>query len=412
MQNLSFNPETLSDEWMSIQEKMIKWRRDLHRMPELGLETPRSAEYIREVLGELGIFHESYLGGSAAVGLIEGEAELPEGRRPGCIALRADIDGLPVCEETGLPFASENGNMHACGHDAHAAMLLGAAAYLQARRSDFAGSVKLLFQPGEEKPGGAKPMIAEGCLRNPDAEAVFGLHCGQISRELPRGKIGLKDGALMASVDAIKITLRGRGGHAGYPEDCRDPLPGAASLILSLQSLISREIKPGDPAVLSLTAIQGGDTFNVIPDTVTIQGTARNTVPETRERLARRLREMAEGIAQAYGLELELDHRFIYPILLNDKGFTAVVREALGAVFPEDLLYELNDPVMAGEDFSCYAEEVPSCFAFMSNPAPVGGVFYPHHASRFDVDEGAFVKGAMAHAAVSLHFLKGGRGKD
>lgn len=378
---------------------MVAWRRDLHQIPELGLELPRTTRYVSGVLSEIGIPHEVILGGNAIVGLIEGRA-------PGrVIALRSDMDALAVTEETGLSFASANGCMHACGHDGHMAMLLGAALWLWKHKDQFKGSVKLLFQPGEESPGGAKPMIEAGCLENPKVEAVFGMHAGQISNELPEGKIGFKAGPIMAAVDIVNIKVKGKGGHGGYPAAAIDPVPVAAELILALQTLISREKKPGDPAVLSITNVHAGRTMNVIPDEATLEGTVRNTSQETREWLAGRIREMSECVARAHGAEAEIDHNFIYPALINDAEMTRLVRGAAAKVAGEERLYELKEAVMAGEDFSYFAEAVPSCYVFISSMAPIGGKVYPHHASRFDLDEGSFTLGAKLHAQTALDFL-------
>ena len=288
------------EEWQGIQEQMQQWRRDLHRLPELGLYVPETSLYVQSVLGELGVPFHTLLDGNAVVGLIEGAG-------PGkCIALRADMDGLPVREETGLPFASTNGNMHACGHDGHMAMLLGAAAWLVTHRESFTGSIKLLFQPAEESPGGAKPMIEAGCLENPHVDAVFGLHAGAISTELPEATVGFRSGPLMAAVDKLQIVVHGKGGHAAYPQTTVDPITLAAELVLALQTLVSREKSPFDPLVLSITCINGGRGMNVIPDSVELLGTVRTMNPDTRVWLARRIREVSEQLAASRGAAVEI----------------------------------------------------------------------------------------------------------
>ncbi len=396
--------------WESLQEEMIRWRRDLHQIPEIGLELPQTARYVRDVLDKYGIAYESLLEGNAVVAQIEGTKA---GRqKPRVIALRADMDGLAVREETGLPFASENGNMHACGHDAHMAMLLGAALWLQVHRSEFSGIVKCFFQPGEERPGGALPMIREGCLENPRVDAIFGMHNGKISRELPDGAVGWRRGAIMASVDVLTIKIKGKGGHGGYPEDCIDPITTAAEFIQAVQLLISRELKPGDPAVLSFGSIKGGSSMNIIPDEVVIEGTCRNSSQETRKWLARRIREVGEAVCGAHRAAFEINHHFMYPPLINDAAFSEAAALSIAKVVGEERLYELKYPVMAGEDFACFAERLPAAYVFLSNMKPVGGRIYPHHSSRFDVDERAFADGAEIFVQVALDFLASAPGED
>lgn len=387
------------EEWQGIQEQMQQWRRDLHRLPELGLYVPETSLYVQSVLGELGVPFHTLLDGNAVVGLIEGAG-------PGkCIALRADMDGLPVREETGLPFASTNGNMHACGHDGHMAMLLGAAAWLVTHRESFTGSIKLLFQPAEESPGGAKPMIEAGCLENPHVDAVFGLHAGAISTELPEATVGFRSGPLMAAVDKLQIVVHGKGGHAAYPQTTVDPITLAAELVLALQTLVSREKSPVDPLVLSITCINGGRGMNVIPDSVELLGTVRTMNPETRVWLARRIREVSEQLAASRGAAVEIKHDFIYPALFNDKSLTALAMAAARKVLGEQRVYELTEPVMGGEDFAFLAEAVPGVYAFQYSMASTDGEIYPHHTSRFDIDEASFSEGARLHVQVALDFL-------
>lgn len=393
-------------EWAAIEKNMIKWRRDLHQCPEIGLELPQTAAYVRGVLDELGIPYQSMVNGSAVVGLIEGSKPLPAGSRGRVIALRADMDGLQVEEKTGLSFASVNGNMHACGHDAHTAMLLGAAAWLSRHRDSFAGTVKLFFQPGEERPGGALPMINEGCLENPAVEAVFGIHNGKISAELPDGAIGWRVGPMMAAVDILEITITGKGGHAGYPEETIDPIPAAAEFILAVQQLISRERKPSDPAVLSITNIHGGSTMNIIPNEVKIEGTCRNSSEETRRWLAGRIREVGEHVCAAHRAQFAINHQFVFPPLINEAKMTELARQAAVKVVGAEHVVELKEPIMPGEDFACFAARVPGAYFFMSNMAPVDGQTWPHHNGKFDVDESAFIKGAMLHVQVALDFLE------
>ncbi len=379
------------------QQQMVIWRRDLHQIPEIGNELPQTSAYIQQVLRQLGVPFTTLMNGNAIVGLIKGE-------RPGrTIALRADMDGLPVEEQTGLPFASTNGNMHACGHDGHVAMLLGAAAYL-IKNNTFSGCIKLLFQPGEEFPGGAKPMIEEGALENPAPEAIFGLHEGFLHKDIPPGSIGFKSGAMMAAMDRFVIHIIGKGAHGAYPEMAVDPIPLAAELILALQTLISREKKATEPAILSVCRIQGGYNQNIIPDSVELEGTVRTVNSETRTRIARRIEELARHITASRGATATVNYDFKYPPLINDRQFTELAINAARKIAETDV-YEMSEPVMGGEDMAYFLEKVPGTYAFMSNPCQRDGTIYPHHNSRFDVDESAFIIGATLHVQVCLDYL-------
>ncbi|WFF74394.1 M20 family metallopeptidase [Proteiniclasticum sp. QWL-01] len=380
----------MEQSWITaeVEADMIRWRRDLHRMPELGLELPRTSAYVQDVLTSLGIEFKTLVNGNAIVGLIHGTGE---GK---VIGLRADMDGLPIPEETGLEFTSENDNMHACGHDGHTAMLLGAAKALQLNRDKFKGTVKLLFQPGEEYPGGALPMIEEGALENPKLDAVIGLHNGHIFPEIPKGMIGYKVGPMMASMDRILLTIKGKGSHGAYPHNAVDPISIAMQVGSALQTLVSRETKPVDPIVLSLCRIHGGFNQNIIPDKVEIEGTIRTLNHETRRRTARRIEELTQGIARAMRGDAEVVYDFKYPPLINDEAFTNFFKETAKKVVGEDRLLEMKEPVMGGEDMAYFLEKVPGTFFFLNNPGAIDGEVYPHHNSRFDLDESFFKDGA------------------
>lgn len=382
-----------------ILPQVIGWRRELHRMPEIGNELPQTAEYICSRLEEMDIEHRRLMGGNAVVGLIRG---VQEGRT---IALRADMDALPILEETGLPFASKNGNMHACGHDAHAAMLLGAAKLLRQRREDLAGNVLLLFQPGEEYPGGAEPMIREGALEDPKPDAILGLHCGDIGGLGDPGSIGISYGAMMASMDKIRLRVRGRGAHGAYPHLSVDPILTAAHIVTALQSIVSRSIAPTQEAVLSICRIQGGCNQNIIPEEVEMEGTVRAASAETRERIAQKIRSIAEGIAGAYGASCEVFYEYKYPPLINDAKFTEFFKSCAEEVMDASKIKILDRPVMGGEDMAFFLERVPGTFVFLCNPKAVDGVFHPHHSPKFDVDEEHFSLGIRLILQTVLRFL-------
>lgn len=387
------------DEVKRVESNIISWRRELHQIPELGLELPKTTSYIKEKLDEMGIEYYTLVNGNAIVGIIKG------GQPGKTIALRADMDGLPIAEETGLPFASTNGCMHACGHDAHASILLGTAKVLSAIKQHLKGNVKLFFQPGEEYPGGALPMIEEGAMENPKVDAVLGLHAGKISKDVEKGKIGVTYGPMMASMDRILIKIKGKGSHGAYPEESIDPISTAAEVISALQRVVSREIKAVEPAVLSITRIQGGFNQNIIPDEVELEGTVRTFNNETRHFIAKRIDEITKGITSAMRADYQLQYDFKYPPLINSERFTKFFVESAKKVMPEEDIFEMKHPVMGGEDMAFFLEKAPGTFFFLSNPKEVDGVSYPHHNSKFDIDESVLYKGATLFVQTVLDFL-------
>ncbi|CAK7032317.1 amidohydrolase [Tissierella carlieri] len=371
-----------------IEEDIISWRRELHQIPEIGLDLPRTTKFIMDELDNMNIEYHTLVNGNAIVGLIKGKEE---GKT---IGLRADTDALPVKEKTGLEFASNNGCMHACGHDGHTAILLGVAKVLNENKDKFKGNVKLLFQPGEEYPGGAKPMIEEGALENPKVDVVMGLHLGNLGKEIPKGKIGVSYGAMMAAVDVMYIKINGKGSHGAYPHQSIDPIVTASEIVLALQTIISREVDPVEPAVVSVTRIDGGFNHNIIPDSVEIQGTIRTVNEETRQRISRRIEEIVKGITLAHGASYEIDYEFCYPALINSEEFTKGFVESAKKIIPEEDIIEMKSPVMGAEDMSFFLQEVPGTFFYLSNMAEIDGEFHPHHNPKFDIDEGEMWKGA------------------
>ena len=388
------------EEVKKIESQIISWRRDLHKMPELGLELPNTSRYVQAQLSQMGIEYHTLVEGNAIVGIIKGSEE---GKT---IALRADMDALPIREETGLPFASDNGSMHACGHDAHTAILLGAAKLLNENRDRLKGNVKLFFQPGEEYPGGALPMIKEGAMENPKVDAVLGLHNGSISKDVEKGKIGVSYGAMMASMDRILIKIKGKGSHGAYPEQSIDPISTSAEVISALQRIVSREVKAIDPAVLSITRINGGFNQNIIPDEVEMEGTVRAVNPETRNFIARRIEEVTKGITSAMRAECEVQYDFKYPPLINSKSFTESFVESAKKVISKEDIFEMKDPVMGGEDMAYFLEKAPGTYFFLSNPKEVDGEIYSPHNTKFDVDETTRQTGSSLFVQAVFDFLK------
>lgn len=382
-----------------IEKDIIRFRRELHKIPELGLELPKTVEFVTSELDKMGIEYHKLVNGNAVVALIKGNGE---GRT---IALRADMDGLPVEEETGHEFASTNNWMHACGHDGHTATLLGVAKVLNGNKNEFKGNVKLLFQPGEEFPGGAKPMIEEGALENPSVDRVLGLHMGNIGKGIPKGNIGVNYGTMMAAVDKMKIKINGKGSHAAYPHQSIDPVLTASEVVMSLQGIVSREIDPVEAAVISMTRIEGGRTHNIIPDLVEIEGTVRTTNEDTRKRIERRIEEVVKGVTIAHRADYEIDYTNLYPSLRNSKEVTSELVESAKKIIGEDDITNMEKPVMGAEDMSYFLNEVPGTYFYLCNPGAIEGEDYPHHNSKFDIDESEMWKGAAIFIQATLDYL-------
>lgn len=385
-----------------VQDDVIKWRRDLHQIPELGLELSQTVAYVTKVLDELGIeYNDSYVNGNGIVAHIYGQKE---GNTERVLGMRADMDGLPIKENTGLPFSSTNENMHACGHDGHTAMLLGAAKVLKENADQFSGVVKLVFQPGEEYPGGAEPMVNEGALLNPQATRMIGFHMGELVGEMPRGSVLYKEGPMMASMDRLYIKVKGKGAHGAYPEISHDPIVAASHLVTAIQTIKSRNIKAVDPCVVSITRIEGGFNQNIIPDEVEIEGTVRTFNDDTRRKIHEKLEQISQGIGAAMGVTCEVTYDYKYPAVINDTTVTKEIVDSLAPLFGEDLI-GLTEPLMGGEDYSYYLREVPGTFLYLTNPKEVDGAFHGHHHPKFDVDETLFYKGVASFVQVAFDYL-------
>lgn len=378
---------------------VIEWRRYLHQIPEVGQELPKTSDYVCKQLDTLGITYRKGVGLASAI-----VAEIKGNKGSGkTLALRADMDALPVEEETGLPFASTNGNMHACGHDAHTSILLGTAKVINEIKDEFSGKVVLLFQPAEEISAGAKPMVDAGALEGVDG--ILGLHVGSISTQGKKGTVLFSKGSMMACLDKWTMKIKGVGSHGAYPHDSHDPIVMTANIISAIQSIISREVDPVDPRVITVGSVHGGSAYNVIPGEVELEGTARAVNQETREFIATRIGEVAELTAKASRGSVEYNYEFGAPPVVNDEQFTTTVMESAVKVLGEEFVEEMMHPVMGGEDFSYYLEKVPGTFAFLSNPLPIDGVSYPHHNSKFAIDEQYFDKGVAIFIQTVLDFL-------
>jgi len=363
-------------------------RRELHRFPEVGTDLPRTRALVLRELGKLNLSVREDVGG----GIV---ANLHGQKGSSRIALRADMDALPIQEESGLEFASEiSGQSHMCGHDAHTAMLLGAARLLAGQSETLRAGVRFLFQPNEEfQPGGAKAMVEAGCLDGVDA--VYGLHVwpGQ-----PAGWFGTRQGPLMARPDVFSITLTGKGGHASAPHQCIDPILAGSHLVAALQGIVSRRVAPHDRAVLSVTRFQAGSSYNIIPDTAFLQGTVRTLTERTGNFVQAQMQEIVGNLAQGMGVKAELDYVRGFPVVVNDAASTAETIKLLRSL--SDNVEDDIEPVMAGEDFSYYLNKVPGCFIFMGCGAcdaqGQGGL----HNSCFRLDEDCLPWGVAALAGL------------
>lgn len=367
-----------------IRSEVTDIRRHLHQHPELSFVEYETGRYIADRLQAWGIPHQHGVAENGVVALITGEA----GTGP-CIALRADIDALPIHEMRDTPYRSQReGVMHACGHDVHTASLLGSAQILWSLRQHFKGSVKLIFQPAEEKtPGGASIMIREGVLLNPAPLAIVGQH---VHPPLACGKVGFRAGIYMASTDELYLTVKGRGGHGAAPQDTVDPIAVTAQIITALQQVVSRQADPTLPTVLSFGYIAStGGATNIIPNEVRLKGTFRTMNEEWRYEAHHRMTKIATGIAAAMGAAAELTIEVGYPYLQNDEDLTARMRQYAQAYLGPENVVEL--PIrMTGEDFAWYTHQVPGCFYRLGTGNAAKGISSPVHTDTFDVDEDCF----------------------
>jgi amidohydrolase len=395
----------LLDAARAIQDDVVAVRRRIHRQPEIGLDLPKTQGVILEELSKLGIEGRKGKALSSVVAVVEG------GRPGPTVLLRADMDALPLHEDTGLDFSSEiDGAMHACGHDTHVAMLLGAARLLHERRADLAGKVILMFQPGEEGLGGAKTMIEEGLLEAAGTTRPTGALAIHIGTRYPTSEVHLRPGPEMAATDVIRITVRGRGGHASAPHLAVDPIAVAAEIVIALQAMVTRRIDVFDPAVVTIAQITAGTTNNIIPETAFLFGTIRTVSEETRAEVRAGVRRVAEGIAAAHDATAEVELEAGYPVTINDPAFTAFVMDTARSLIGAEKVVELPAPIMGAEDFSYVLQQVPGAMAFVgARPDDQDPATAPQNHSNVVVfDESAMAVGVALYAAVAIRHLAGG----
>ena len=376
---------------------LVACRRHLHAHPELSFQEFETSKFIQQQLESWGVPYRAGVAGTGVVALIEG-------KNPGkkVIALRGDIDALPIEEANDVPYKSQNpGIMHACGHDVHTTVALGAARILQQLRGEFEGTVKILFQPGEEKhPGGASLMIQDGALENPKPEAILGLH---VLPAMETGLLGFREGKYMASADEIYITVKGKGGHAAAPHLTADTILIASNLVVSLQQIISRNNDPFSPSVLSICAFNGGHTTNVIPSEVKLMGTFRAMDETWRFKAHELIRKQATELVHAMGADIDIDILVGYPTLYNNEAVTANARKLAEDYLGADHVVD-TELRMGAEDFAFYSQVIPACFFRLGTGNKTKGITSGVHTPRFDIDERALEIGAGTMAYLATQF--------
>lgn len=389
--------DTLLASASALLPEMVAYRRQFHQHPELGMEEFETAAAVAAALRGLGIEVREKVGVTGVVGLIRG-------RGPGrTIAIRADMDALPVQEQQDRPYSSRiPGKMHACGHDGHTAILLGVAKLLQQLRTEFDGQVKLLFQPAEEGPGGAEPMIRDGTMEDPHVDAVLGLH---INTEIPTGQIGVGHGVTSAAPDGFQIVVRGVGGHGAHPHRSVDAIAVGAQVVTALQTITSREVDPVNPLVVTVGTFNGGFRGNVIAPEVTMTGTVRTLDPELRATMEDRIRRLVGGICAAMRAEFDLQYSYGYPSVVNDEAMCQLVEAAGRAVLGAENVLLIPKPSMGGEDFSYFAQLAPGCFFRLGARNEHKGTVFPGHHPGYDFDEDCMPVGAAVMVRAALDYL-------
>ena len=396
MINMEINQ--ITNQSKQLQQWIVEKRRKIHRHPELMYEEFQTSKLVQDTLKELKIPYKSDIAITGVVG------SLGNGNGP-CIALRADMDALPIHEEADVDFKSEiDGKMHACGHDCHTAMLLGAAKVLKDNEKDINGTIKLIFQPAEEGGAGGKMMRDQGVLIEPKVERIFALH---VAGTIPVGTLASREGALLAATSSIRIIVKGKGGHAAAPHNTNDPVLTGSKIVVELQSLISRELSPLEPGVISITMANAGSAFNVIPSNMELQGTIRSLTLDGISRLQVRVKEIAEAVALANRCEAVVSFPGNdYPPTINDAECWKLGKSAAEEILGANKVSDMPDPIMGGEDFAYYTEKIPGCFSFLGVGNPEINAIYDVHHPMFKVDEEALCLGTAIHVNTAFKALK------
>ncbi len=369
-------------------------RRDFHRHPELGFQEHRSAAIVARELRAFGLEVTEGVGKTGVVGVLRGASDGPT------VLVRADMDALPIQEETGAEYASENpGVMHACGHDGHMAMGLTVARVLAAHREALRGTVKFVFQPAEEGLGGAEGMVNDGVLEGVDYALAMHLW-----NEAPVGWLGIADGPTMAAADRFQVRIVGKGGHGAQPHATEDPVLAASQVVTALQSIVSRHVDPLEAAVVSVTMFQAGTAFNIIPTEARLEGTIRTFAPEVTREVRTRFHRTVHGVAQAMGCRAEVDLDLLTPAVINAPHIAAVVRAAAAEALP-DVTIDAQARTMGSEDMALMMYDIPGCYFFVGSNNPAKGLDAPHHHPRFDFDEAALPRGVAVMSAAVVKVL-------
>lgn len=377
--------------------KLVEWRRDFHRHPELGFQEVRTAGIVAAHLQELGLEVSTGVGKTGVIAMVEPD-DLPDDSET--VLLRFDMDALPIHEETGLPYASQNaGVMHACGHDGHTAIGMGVAQLLTRHRNELSGRVKLVFQPAEEGLGGAMAMIDDGALEEPQPAAAYGLH---LWSRLPYNQVVVQPGPLWAAADIFTLTVHGKGGHGATPHDTIDATLVASQLVVALQTIVSRNANPSDTAVVTVASFQSGNAGNVISEQAVLKGTIRSFEPDVRDLLLRRFEEICTGICQAFGASYEFEMHSCVPATINSEAGARVMEGIAREVVGEQNVAQIA-PMMVGEDMAEFLNRAPGCFVLVGAANPEEGFYSPHHSPSFDFEESVMPTGVslLAEAAFS-----------
>ena len=372
-------------------EKIVALRREIHREPELGFDTEKTAAKVLAALDGLPLEIQTGVAENGVVATLEGEGDGPT------VGLRADMDALPIYEETGLPFASEtDGKMHACGHDGHTSMLVGAVHALSGMRHRLNGTLRFFFQPAEEGEGGGKVMVDAGVAD--DVDSIFALH---LWPGLPFGRAATKAGPIMAAADAFEMTVRGTGGHGAMPHLTADAIAMAAQIVTALQTVVSREVDPVEPAVLTVGEIGAGTAYNIIPETARLGGTVRTLNEHLRRKMPERMEHLARGVAQGMRGDVEFDYEFSYPVTVNDEDAARRALGVAGDLLGEENALELTNPSMGAEDFAYFLEKIPGAFIWLGVGEDVSGL----HTPTFAFDEEILSLGSALLTALALESL-------
>lgn len=391
------NKDYLTSKVAKIEEWLIKVRRDFHQYPELGFQEYRTKDKIIKYLEGMNIKYK-VVAKTGVVAFIEGK------KKGKTVALRADIDGLPMEDKKGVPYKSKiKGRMHSCGHDAHTTILLGTGKVLNGLKNELKGNVKLIFQPAEESEGGAKPMIEEGVLENPYVDGIFGLH---VDNSLQCGEIGIKYGQMKAASDMIKIIIYGKNSHGAYPQDGIDAISIASQVITALQTIVSRTIDPRSSAVVTIGTIKGGYGRNILADKVEMEGIVRALNEESRILVLNKIKDIVEGISQSMGGKGELIRMEGYTALVNNNKMVDIVQKNGVEILGEENIYEMPYPSFGVEDFAFFAAERPSAFFHLGSGNKEKGIVHKGHTPYFDIDEDSLTKGVILQTKNAIEFLK------